>query len=146
MWKAALAGAFALATIGSSLASAQTFSPEAPRMQLASAQVGEVESGLAQLKSALQLRADQERHWPSVAAAIRNFVRQRATAAEGTESDGFVRRVRNRAGSLAMGAASLKRLISAAQPLIKTLDPDQKRQAVTVARNMGFDDVAAYLQ
>jgi hypothetical protein len=56
---------------------------------------------------------------------------------------GFIRRTVNRAGELAMNASSMRRLVSAAQPLVKSLDQEQKREAITLARSMGFGQLAA---
>jgi len=43
---------------------------------------------------------------------------------------------------MVLSAASIKRLVSAAQPLIKSLDDDQKRRAMTMARAMGLGGLA----
>jgi hypothetical protein len=37
----------------------------------------------------------------------------------------------------------MRRLVTAAQPLVRTLDEDQKREALTLARSMGFGQLAA---
>jgi hypothetical protein len=42
-----------------------------------------------------------------------------------------------------MNASSMRRLVSAAQPLVKSLDQEQKREAITLARAMGFGQLAA---
>jgi hypothetical protein len=40
----------------------------------------------------------------------------------------------------------MRRLVSAARPLVNSLDQEQKREAVTLARAMGFGSLAARLQ
>ena len=128
MWKALIAGLFALVFVGSVQANA---SPE-------------LESGISRFKSALRLTAEQHKHWPRVEAALRAMAR----GSERAESDeeqrpGFVRRVRNRVGEVASNASSMGRLVAAARPLVKSLDPDQKREAVQLARSMGYASLAA---
>ncbi len=53
-------------------------------------------------------------------------------------SPGFIRRTVSRAAEMAMSATSMRRLVAAAQPLVKSLDEGQKREAITLARAMGF--------
>jgi hypothetical protein len=40
----------------------------------------------------------------------------------------------------------MRKLVSAAHPLVKSLDEDQKREALTLARAMGFGSLAARFQ
>jgi DNA-binding IclR family transcriptional regulator len=63
--------------------------------------------------------------------------------ADASGNPGFFRRVGTRATEMAMSAASMRRLVSAAQPLVKSLDEDQKREAISLARAMGFGSLAA---
>ena len=131
MWKALIAGLFALVIAGSVQANAQSANPQ-------------MESGISRFKSALRLTAEQHKHWPRVEAALRAMARD----SERTESDeeqrpGLVRRVRNRVGEIASNAGSMGRLVAAARPLVKSLDPDQKREAIQLARSMGYASLAA---
>jgi hypothetical protein len=134
MWKAALAGAIALAAAGSLPASA---AEKATRSTpAASAHVDPaVEAKIAQAKAALRLRPDQERHWPRVAAAIREWANQ--PAADAPASD-FIERAKSR-------AVNAQRVVSAALPLMRTLDPGQKQTALMLVRAMGFGHLAAAL-
>ncbi len=145
MWKAALVGALALATTGS-FVSAQDLATNSAqggqRYTLQSAGNGEVESKIAQAKATLRLTPEQEKHWPRVAVALRE-VSARGNNAEEASAGGFVQRVKQRAGDMVLNAASIKRLVSAAQPLIKSLDEEQKHRALTMARSMGLASVAA---
>jgi hypothetical protein len=142
MWKAALAGAVALAITGSTGAFAQAPAIQANYRVASHGSSGELESGIARFKSALRLTPDQEKHWPRVEAALRSLVRA-SDQAEGAESRGMLRRIGSRATEMALSAASMKRLISAAQPLMQTLDGEQKSKAIQIARAMGFGGVAA---
>ena len=58
-------------------------------------------------------------------------------------ADGHQHFLGNKAGELVANATSMRRLVSAAQPLVKTLDEDQKREALSLARSMGFGQLAA---
>ena len=141
MWKALLAGTFALAFAGSTNALADTVQSVSYQSQSG----GQIEGGIARFKSALRLTPAQQKHWPRVEAALRALGRDsnRAEAAEDPAKPGFFRRVGSRAADLAMNTASMQRLVSAAQPLVRTLDDDQKREAMSLARAMGFGSLAS---
>ena len=130
MWKALIAGLFALAFLGSVQANAQSANPE-------------LESGISHFKSALRLTAEQHKHWPRVESALRAMARDNERAETDEERPGLVRRVRNRAGEIAAKAGSMGRLVAAARPLVKSLDANQKREAIQLARSMGFGSLAA---
>lgn len=125
MWKALVAGLFVLAIAG---AQAEA-SPQ-------------LEAGIARFKAALRLKPEQQKHWPRVEAALRSMTNETDSAQAGDDQPGFIRRTINRAGELAMSASSMRRLVAAAQPLVKSLDQDQKREAITLARAMGFGQLA----
>jgi hypothetical protein len=128
MWKAALAGAVALATIGSF-----SFAPNGVGITPAAAQdVVISEAQIAQLKSALRLTAAQEHHWRPVEARLRALGRQQDKA-EG----GMVERVRASVSGYALSAVALARLKSAAQPLIRALDDEQKQAGLSALQSMG---------
>jgi zinc resistance-associated protein len=141
MWKAALTGVIALVISGSTGAFAQSPTVQASYRAQAHAS-GELESGLARFKAALRLTPEQEKHWPRVESALREVVRNTDGAGEGDQR-GMLRRIGSRATEMVLSAAAMKRLISAAQPLMKTLDEDQKSKAIQLARAMGFGSVAA---
>jgi hypothetical protein len=105
-----------------------------------SAASGELESGIARFKAALRLTPDQERHWPRVESALRDIARKPDQA---DEQRGMLRRIGSRATEMMLSASAVKRLVSAAQPLMKTLDQEQKSKAMQIARAMGFASVAA---
>jgi zinc resistance-associated protein len=130
MWKALIAGLFVLAFAG-----AQAQAEMNPQL----------EAGIARFKSALRLKPEQQKHWPRVEAALRSMANEgdseRVQVADA--QPGFIRRTVNRASELAMNATSMRRLVAAAQPLVKSLDQEQKREAITLARAMGFGQLAA---
>jgi hypothetical protein len=121
MWKAALAGAVALATIGSSLAVAQE--NDAAERQQVSAHTGGglTEAHIAQARAVLHLTPAQRQYWGPVEAALRDFVRH-----QGEES-----------------GTRMQRVVAAAQPLIRMLDDEQKQNALMLARALGIRDIAA---
>jgi hypothetical protein len=132
MWKAALAGAVVLATMGSFTITQQGFG-------VASAAAEEVvvtEGQIARLHAALHLTAAQERHWHPVAATLRSFGRQqqyRVASADG----GFVQRAQSRVAGYAVTAIAMQRLRSVAQPLIAELTDEQREAGRNVLAAMG---------
>lgn len=141
MRKLGIAGAFALALMSSSPAWSQAQTGEG---DTSAAHIqGLVDARLVQLKMALRLRPDQERLWPPVEAAIRRAV-MRHNAQE-SQSNGFVNWVGTKARAAAGEAMSIKRAIAASRPLIRTLDPEQRREALDAARAMGFGSLASAL-
>ena len=141
MWKAALVGALALTMTGSFVSAQELASNSGQRYTLQSQGNGEVESKIAHAKASLRLTPEQEKHWPRVEVALRD-VAARKNNVEEASAGGFVQKMSARAGEIVLNAASIKRLVSAAQPLIKSLDENQKRQALTMARSMGLASVA----
>jgi uncharacterized membrane protein YgcG len=135
-----LAGVAAVAIASSSLAYAQhhrwfhhvQMNPE-DRAALADARIAAVKAGL-------KLTPDQEKLWPPVEAAVRDFQKlrieranarmnaQKDDAKDAQKPDDPVGRLRARADRMATTAAALKRIADAADPLYKTLDDGQKRR------------------
>ena len=99
-----------------------------------------VDARIAAVHAGLKLNADQEKLWPPVEAAVRDFAklqnRSRQCADEGAESDASgqqtpddpIARLRERADNMAASSAALKKIADAADPLYKTLDEGQKRR------------------
>jgi zinc resistance-associated protein len=132
MRSAAIAGAVALAVMGMSSALADDERGRGELTQPARAGFVLTEAHIVRLKSALNLNAVQARYWPAVEAALRNFMRRQVAEVRG--SRGFLQF----AGAYSYHAASVSRLMSAAAPLIKTLDDGQKREAINLARAIGI--------
>jgi len=131
MWKAALAGAVALATVG-----CLSISIEGIGIDKAAAQdIIVTESHIARLKSVLKLTPSQERHWHPVEATLRAIMRsQGRDSGEG----GLVQRTRARIAGFVLSSTALQRLSSVAQPLIASLDDNQKQDGLMVIRSMGI--------
>jgi len=105
---------------------------------------------IAAVHAGLKLTADQEKLWPQVEGAVRDFAKlriDRANARMGSQdeprdrqSDDPVSRLRARADDMAASAAAMKKIADAADPLYKTLDDAQKRRlAILTHWDRGFD-------
>jgi hypothetical protein len=150
MKKVFLAGIAALAIAGSTVAYAQNrqwfhehmrISPE-DRAAFADARIAAVHAGL-------KLTADQEKLWPPVETAVRDFAKLRIdranammkaredAAKDAQKPDDPVARLRARADSMATTAAALKKIADAADPLYKTLDDGQKRRLAFLTHRGG---------
>jgi hypothetical protein len=148
MKKVLLAGIAALAIAGSTMVYAQhrpwshdhvRMSPE-DRAAFADARIAAVHAGL-------KLTPDQEKLWPAVETAVRDFAKLRIDRAnarmkasqddskDAQKADDPVARLRERADTMATTAAALKKIADAADPLYKTLDEGQKRR-LTILTHM----------
>jgi LTXXQ motif family protein len=94
---------------------------------------------IAAVHAGLRLTPDQEKLWPPVESAVKEFAKlriDRANARMNTEKndnsqqkpDDPVSRLRERADNMATSAAAMKKIADAADPLYKTLDDGQKRR------------------
>jgi len=90
---------------------------------------------IAAVHAGLKLTPDQDKLWPPVEAAVREFAKlriDRANAQMGPHDDrpfdDPVTRLRERADDMAASAAAMKKIADAADPLYKTLDDAQKRR------------------
>ena len=148
MRKFAIAGVAALAIAGSTAVYAQhrhwghgqvRMNPE-DRAAFADARIAAVHAGL-------KLTADQEKLWPPVETAVRDFAKLRIDRANARmnaqqkddsqqKPDDPVTRLRERADNMATTAAAMKKIADAADPLYKTLDDGQKRR-LTILTHMG---------
>jgi hypothetical protein len=151
MKKVLLAGVAALAIAGSTMVYAQRpwshdhvrMSPE-DRAAFADARIAAVHAGL-------KLTPDQEKLWPPIETAVRDFAKLRidrararmnadksadaksGDAADAQKPDDPVARLRERADTMATTAAAMKKIADAADPLYKTLDEGQKRRLTILA-------------
>ncbi len=130
MWKAALAGAVALATMSSPL------SVTRDGIEVAQAIAQELElthTQLVHLKSMLHLRPTQEAHWRTVEATLRGYARQASyQVADAGMTDARVKPVSYRLDLMALQQVAL-----AARPLIDSLDATQKHDGMMAMRAMG---------
>jgi LTXXQ motif family protein len=144
MKKFAIAGIAALAIAGSTAVYAQhrpwfhehmRINPE-DRAALTDAKIAAVHAGL-------KLNPDQEKLWPPVEAAVRDFAKMRIDRANArmnaprdeAQRPDPVARLRERADTMATTATALKKIADAADPLYKTLDEGQKRR-LTILTHM----------
>jgi len=102
-----------------------------------------LDARIAAVHAGLKLSPDQDKLWPPVESAVRDFAKlrmDRANArmkareeAQNRDQDQDtppdpVARLRRRADSMAATSAALKKIADAADPLYKTLDDGQKRR------------------
>jgi hypothetical protein len=121
-----------------------------------------VDARIAAVKAGLKLTPDQEKLWPPVEAAVRDFAKlriDRANARMNAQRDDSrdsqrpgdpVSRLRERADAMAASAAAMRRIADVADPLYKTLDEGQRRRLAILThmdgrfgdggwRHRGFD-------
>jgi hypothetical protein len=137
MKKVLLAGVAVLAIAGTTVVYAQhrpwfehmRMNPE-DRAAFADARIAAVHAGL-------KLTPDQEKLWPPLEAAVRDFdklridranARMNAKPDDAQKPDDPVARLRERADNMTALGAALKKIADAADPLYKTLDEGQKRR------------------
>jgi hypothetical protein len=130
MWKAALAGAIALAVVGPFSLSRDGIGIT----QAAAEGIIVTEAKIARLKGALRLTPAQEAHWRSVEASLRAHLSQ--VGDEGADG-GIVQRARARLSRWTLNATAMHRIRGAAQPLISSLDETQRRSGMAAIRAMG---------
>jgi hypothetical protein len=147
MKKFAIAGIAALAIAGSTAVYAQHNRHWFHHERMSSEdRAAFADARIAAVKAGLKLNADQEKLWPPVEAAVRDFAKlrtDRANARMNPKPDGAdvqrpdpVTRLRERADNMAATAAALKKIADAADPLYKTLDDGQKRR-LAILTHMG---------
>lgn len=146
MKKFAIAGIAALAIAGSTAVYAQHYSWSHEHMRMSPEdRAAFTDARIAAVKAGLKLTPDQEKLWPPVEAAVRDFAKlriDRANARMNAERDSQdsqkpddpVARLRDRADTMAASAAAMKRIADAADPLYKTLDEGQKRRLALLTR------------
>src|ERR1700742_377997 len=140
MRKILLAGVAVLAIAGTTVVYAQhrpwfqehmRINPE-DRAALTDARIAAVHAGL-------KLTPDQEKLWPPLESAVRDFAKLRMDRAnarmnakpddqDAQKQDDPVARLRERADNMTASGAALKKIADAADPLYKTLDEGQKRR------------------
>lgn len=105
-----------------------------------------VDARIAAVHAGLKLSADQEKLWPPVEAAAREFAKLRIDRANARMNAGPgdtdkpedpIARLRQRAEDMGASSAALKKIADAADPLYKTLDEGQKRRLAVLTRHRG---------
>jgi hypothetical protein len=102
---------------------------------------------IAGVHAGLKLNPDQEKLWPPVETAVRDFAKLRIDRANARmdakpddnaqKQDDPVARLRERAETMANSAAAMKKIADAADPLYKTLDDGQKRRLAILTHMEG---------
>jgi hypothetical protein len=160
MKKIILAGVAAVAIAGSTAVYAQHRHFDHHQRMSTEDRAAFVDAKIAAVKAGLKLTPEQEKNWPAVESAVRDFAKQRIDLAnaraterearrderkqDGPRSDASrdqnrdpVARLRERADRMAATAASLKKIADAADPLYKSLDDGQKRRLAMLTRMGG---------
>jgi hypothetical protein len=151
-----LAGVAALAIAGSSMAYAQHRHWFHSHMRMsAEDRVAFADARIAGVHAGLKLTPDQEKLWPPVESAVRDFAKMRIDRAnarmkareeaqkqdaqkpDDQTPDDPVARLRARADRMATTATALKKIADAADPLYKTLDDGQKRRLAMLTHHRG---------
>ena len=133
MLKSALAGAVALATVGT-LSISQHGVGVAPA---AAEEIIVTEGQIARLHAALRLTTAQEHYWRAVAATLRSIAHHQQQDQLASADAGLVARARARLSGYALSGMAMQRLRSAAQPLIGVLTTEQKEAGRSVLASMG---------
>jgi len=133
MWKAALAGAVALATMGSFSFSQQGFGIAPAAAQ----EIVVTDAQIARLKAALRLTPAQEHHWYAVAATLRSLQRHQQQYRVASADAGFAERTQARVAGYTMTAVAVQRLRAAAARLVSTLSDEQKIAGQSALQSMG---------
>ena len=143
MRKFAVAGLAALAIVASTAVYAQYrpwFSEHMRQMRLTPEdRAAFVDARIAAVHAGLKLTPDQEKLWPPVEAAVRDFAKLRLDrinarmkamdeAGDQRKEEDPIAQLRARADTMATSAAAMKKIADAADPLYKTLDDGQKRR------------------
>src|SRR5258708_33696921 len=138
MKKILLAGTAALVLAGSTAVYAQHRPWFHGHMRMsAEDRAAFADARIAAVHAGLKLTPDQEKLWPPVETAVKEFAKLRIDRAnarmnamgdDAQTPDDPVARLRTRADNMATTAAALKKIADAADPLYKTLDDGQKRR------------------
>jgi hypothetical protein len=112
------------AAIAFSLAALPAFAETAPAAAV----------NVARIKTALHLRPEQEMYWPAVEAAVRDVAHRQG-----------VHRFGGHVVPIVLDSAAIKRIASAARPLMGSLDFQQLQAANGLANEMGLSAVVAAL-
>src|SRR5689334_19003691 len=140
-----IAGVAALAIAGSTAVYAQHHRHWSHVRMAPEDRAAMVDARIAAVHAGLKLTADQEKLWPPVEAAVKEFAKLRIDRANARmnppkddssqqKPDDPVARLRDRAESMAATAGSMKKIADAADPLYKTLDDGQKRRLAVLTR------------
>ena len=150
MKKILLAGVAALAIAGSTAVYAQHRPWSHGHMRMsAEDRAAFADARIAAVRAGLKLTPDQEKLWPPVETAVKEFAKLRIDRANARmnamrddrrdrqQPDDPVARLRDRAEAMGATAAAMKKIADAADPLYKTLDDGQKRRLAILTHMEG---------
>src|SRR3954453_11747013 len=150
MKKILLAGTAALVLAGSTAVYAQHRPWFHNHMRMsAEDRAAFADARIASVHAGLKLTPDQEKLWPPVETAVKEFAKLRIDRANARMNamrddnrdrqapDDPVARLRERAEAMGTTAAALKKIADAADPLYKTLDDGQKRRLAILTHMEG---------
>ena len=150
MRKFAIAAIAVLSIAGSTAVYAQFHRPWMQHRMNAEDRAAFLDARIAAVHAGLKLTADQEKLWPPVEAAVRDFAKlqmDRANARmqgrDGSQDaqrqpEDPVARLRERADNMMASAGAMKKISDAADPLYQTLDEGQKRRLAVLTRHGRF--------
>ena len=144
-----IAGVAALAIAGSTAVYAQHHRHWGHMRMAPEDRAAMVDARIAAVHAGLKLNADQEKLWPPVESAVRDFAKLRIDRANAwmkapddaqdpQKLDDPVARLRERADNMAASATAMKKIADAADPLYKTLDDGQKRRLAVLTHHGRF--------
>jgi len=108
-----------------------------------------LDARIAAVHAGLKLTPDQEKLWPPIEGAVRDFAKLRMDRAnarmnaqqnqspDAQQDENPIARLRERAETMAGSAEAMKKIADAADPLYKTLDDAQKRRLAILTRREG---------
>jgi len=150
MRKFTVAAIAALSIAGSTAVYAQYRQPWTHHRMSAEDRAAFVDARIAAVHAGLKLTPDQEKLWPPVEAAVRDFAKLRMDRANARmqgrddsqdaqkQPEDPIARLRERADNMAASAGAMKKIADAADPLYKTLDDGQKRRLAILTHRGRF--------
>ena len=97
-----------------------------------------VDARVAAIKDGLELTPEQERHWPRLEQALRDITEARLERLQAWQERGIskdpLEAMRDQADALMEQGGDLKKLVSAAEPLYRTLSDRQKHRLFALMR------------
>ena len=140
--KRTLLGTFAVAATAAALpgfatpAAAQTDQPPTHAELVQRWAEAALDTQLKSMKTSLRLSADQEKLWGPFKSTVKDGAKARVLALQKEQGDNLspMDRLNATAERVGQSAASLKKMVDAAEPLYATLDDAQKHKFITLGR------------
>jgi hypothetical protein len=98
------------------------------------------EINIARVKSALKLTPEQLASWAAVESMLVTIAREQAQHVSDVAQP-----VSRRVVAIALNNTTMRRIMTVAMPLIKTLNADQKKAAQDLAQQIGLGAYAAFI-